>query len=124
MRPLYGRAVSLRPSISLASRVGGGAACLFDAASIVDGVSTVLADVSTTVSVDALGKDIFIFLAASVLVVPLSRFSNTNSVLGFLALGCAIGPYGLGLFSNSEADLQLGDFGIVFLLGAVCEIVK
>ena len=75
-----------------------------------------VADAGTTVSVDALGKDIFIFLAASVLVVPLSRFLNANSVLGFLILGCAIGPYGLGLFSNSEADLQLGDFGIVFLL--------
>jgi len=71
---------------------------------------------SNTISLDALGSDIFTFLAASVLVVPLSRYLNVTPVLGFLALGCAIGPYGLGFFSNSEADLQLGDFGIVFLL--------
>ena len=61
-------------------------------------------------------SDIFTFLAASVLVVPLSRTLNITPVLGFLVLGCAIGPYGLSLFSNSEADTLLGDFGIVFLL--------
>lgn len=71
---------------------------------------------ASTISLDAFGRDIFTFLAASVLVVPLSRYLDVTPVLGFLALGCAIGPYGLGVFSNSEADLQLGDFGIVFLL--------
>ena len=70
----------------------------------------------TSISLESLGNDIFIFLAASVLVVPLSKSLNVTPVLGFLALGCAIGPFGLGLFSNSEADVELGDFGIVFLL--------
>ena len=65
---------------------------------------------------DAFGGDIFTFLAASVLIAPLSRVLGVTPVLLFLALGCAIGPFGLGLFSNSEADLQLGDFGIDFLL--------
>ena len=65
---------------------------------------------------DALGSDILIFLAASVLVVPTSRALGISPVLGFLAVGCAIGPYGLSLFGNTEADLELGDFGILFLL--------
>ena len=69
-----------------------------------------------TVTLSTLGTDLFIFLAASVLVVPASRLLNVTPVLGFLALGCAIGPYGLGLFSDTEADIELGDFGILFLL--------
>jgi Kef-type K+ transport system membrane component KefB len=71
---------------------------------------------SAALSLEALGKDIFIFLIASVVVVPLFKILKISPVLGFLAVGCAIGPFGLGLFSNTEADLQLGDFGILFLL--------
>lgn len=67
-------------------------------------------------AVNALGNDLFVFLAASVFVVPLSRYLNITPVLGFIALGACIGPYGLGLFSNTEADVELGDFGILFLL--------
>ena len=83
---------------------------------VADTATTLVAAAEATVSLDALGNDIFIFLAASVLVVPVCRQLNVTPVLGFLTLGCAIGPYGLGLFGNSEADLQLGDLGIVFLL--------
>ena len=83
---------------------------------VADTATTLVAAAEATVNLDALGNDIFIFLAASVLVVPVCRQLNVTPVLGFLALGCAIGPYGLGLFGNSEADLQLGDLGIVFLL--------
>merc|ERR1719424_404328 len=96
-------------------------ACLVGAAAdtatyVADTATALVAAADATVSIDDLGNDIFIFLAASVLVVPLSRVLNVTPVLGFLALGCGIGPYGLGLFGNSEADLQLGDLGIVFLL--------
>ena len=65
---------------------------------------------------DSLGRDILVFLAASVFVVPLAGLANVTPVLGFLALGCAIGPYGFGLFSDSQADVELSDFGILFLL--------
>lgn len=64
----------------------------------------------------SLGHDIFIFLVASVFVVPLCKSLNVTPVLGFLLVGCILGPYGLGLFSNSEQDIELGDFGILFLL--------
>jgi Kef-type K+ transport system membrane component KefB/Ca2+-binding EF-hand superfamily protein/voltage-gated potassium channel Kch len=78
--------------------------------------TTVAANQAGAASIEVLGHDIFIFLAASVVVVPLSRALNVTPVLGFLALGCLIGPYGIELFQNSEADLELGDFGILFLL--------
>ena len=65
---------------------------------------------------DSLGSDVLIFLAASTFVVPLSRLAGISPVLGFLAIGCAIGPYGLQLFSDSQADVELGVFGILFLL--------
>ncbi len=64
----------------------------------------------------SLGHDIFIFLVASVFVVPICKSLNLTPVLGFLLVGCILGPYGFGLFSNSEQDIQLGDFGILFLL--------
>jgi len=64
----------------------------------------------------SLGHDIFIFLVASVFVVPICKSLNITPVLGFLLVGCVLGPYGLGLFSNSEQDIELGDFGILFLL--------
>ena len=67
-------------------------------------------------ALDSLGNDLITFLAASVLVVPVSKVLKVTPVLGFLLLGCAIGPHGFGLFSNTEADLKLGDFGILFLL--------
>jgi Kef-type K+ transport system membrane component KefB len=65
---------------------------------------------------NALGRDVLTFLAASVAVVPLSRVLKVTPVLTFLAAGCLLGPHGLGTFTNNEADLQLGDFGILFLL--------
>lgn len=64
----------------------------------------------------SLGHDIFIFLVASVFVVPICKSLNVTPVLGFLLVGCILGPHGVGLFSNSEQDIELGDFGILFLL--------
>ena len=109
--PLLAQHPALRPCLACAARTGH-ARALLD----VPSVALAAADASQLVSLDALGSDIFTFLAASVLVVPLSKRLGVTPVLIFLALGCAIGPYGLGVFSNSEANLQLGDFGIVFLL--------
>ena len=86
-----------------------------DPASVAASVATA-ADVSATAELDALGRDVFTFLATSVAVVPAARLAGLPAPLLFLAAGCAIGPHGLGIFSNSEADLKLGDFGILFLL--------
>ena len=64
----------------------------------------------------SLGQDVLTFLAATVAVVPLSRILKVTPVLLFLVTGFILGPYCLGIFANSEADLELGDFGILFLL--------
>ena len=67
-------------------------------------------------ALNALGRDILTFLAVGVVNVPLCKSLKISPILGFLAVGCLIGPYGLEVFSNTEADIQLGDFGILFLL--------
>lgn len=69
-----------------------------------------------TSTLSILGHDILTFLFVTVLVIPISNSFGTNPTLLFLLVGCVLGPYNLEIFSNNEADLQLGDFGILFLL--------
>ena len=57
-----------------------------------------------------------IYLAAGVIAVPLFKRLGLGSVLGFLAAGMAIGPWGLALVSNPETVLQFAEFGVVLLL--------
>ncbi|MFP9139046.1 monovalent cation:proton antiporter-2 (CPA2) family protein [Devosia sp. XGJD_8] len=59
---------------------------------------------------------IFVLLAASVALVPLAKAAGLGTVLGYLAAGVLIGPYGLGLVSDSELIHQIADFGIVMML--------
>ncbi len=57
-----------------------------------------------------------IFLAAAVIAVPLFKRLGLGSVLGYLAAGAAIGPWGLRLVSDVEGILHFGEFGVVLLL--------
>jgi glutathione-regulated potassium-efflux system ancillary protein KefC/glutathione-regulated potassium-efflux system protein KefB len=57
-----------------------------------------------------------LLLAAAVLAVPLFRRLGLGAVLGYLAAGALIGPYGLGLIGEGERILHLAEFGIVLLL--------
>lgn len=57
-----------------------------------------------------------IFLAAAVLVVPLSRRLGLGAILGYLIAGVIIGPFALGLISDAEEVLHLAEFGVVLLL--------
>lgn len=59
---------------------------------------------------------IFILLGATVALVPLAKWAGLGPVLGYLAAGVLIGPYGLGLVSDSETIHQIADFGIVIML--------
>ena len=59
---------------------------------------------------------IAVFLAATVIAVPLFRRFKLSSVLGYLAAGMVIGPWGLGLFDDVESVLHLAEFGVVLLL--------
>lgn len=60
--------------------------------------------------------EIAIFLAAAVLAVSLFRFLKLSSILGYVAAGLAIGPWGLGLITDVENILHASEFGVVLLL--------
>lgn len=55
-------------------------------------------------------------LAAGVVAVPLFRKLGLGSVLGYLAAGLVIGPFGLKLFSDPEAILHVAELGVVLFL--------
>ncbi len=57
-----------------------------------------------------------IYLSAAVLVVPLSKAIGLGSIIGYLAAGIAIGPWGLGLVTNVEDILHFAEFGVVLML--------
>lgn len=55
-------------------------------------------------------------LAAGVVAVPVFRKIGLGSVLGYLAAGAAIGPFGLALFREPETILHVAEFGVVIFL--------
>src|SRR5512134_244572 len=57
-----------------------------------------------------------IFLAAAVIAVPLSRRLRLGAVLGYLAAGVIIGPWGLGLVTEVDNILHFAELGVVLLL--------
>ncbi|MDB5476287.1 MAG: kef-type transport system, rane component [Phenylobacterium sp.] len=73
-------------------------------------------------------KDVVLFLATAGVVVPLFRRWRVSPILGFLAAGVVLGPYGLGRLAHQVGWLsnltienpaevaQLAEFGVVFLL--------
>ncbi|OYX29880.1 MAG: potassium transporter TrkA [Caulobacterales bacterium 32-69-10] len=73
-------------------------------------------------------KDMVLFLATAGIVVPIFQRLKISPILGFLAAGVALGPFGLGSLSDafpwlsyltvSEPDefAQLAELGVAFLL--------
>ena len=57
-----------------------------------------------------------IYLSAAVLAVPLARKLGLGAIIGYLAAGMAIGPWGLGLVSNVQDILHFSEFGVVLML--------
>lgn len=57
-----------------------------------------------------------IFLGAAVVAVPLFRKLRLGSILGYLAAGVVIGPFGLGLFTDSASTLHVAELGVVLFL--------
>ncbi|WP_313012871.1 monovalent cation:proton antiporter-2 (CPA2) family protein [Brevundimonas sp.] len=55
-------------------------------------------------------------LAAGVLAVPVFKRIGLGSVLGYLAAGLAIGPFGLKLFREPQTILHVAEFGVVIFL--------
>ena len=60
-----------------------------------------------------------VLLAASVFAVVLFRSINLPPMLGYLAVGIAIGPHSLGLVPDSEGARYLAEFGVVFLMFSI-----
>ena len=58
----------------------------------------------------------FIYLSAAVIAVPLSKALGLGAIIGYLAAGLAIGPWGLGLVTNVEDILHFAEFGVVLML--------
>jgi glutathione-regulated potassium-efflux system ancillary protein KefC len=57
-----------------------------------------------------------IYLGAAVLAVPLARLLGLGSIIGYLAAGIAIGPWGLKLVVDPAAMLHFSEFGVVLML--------
>lgn len=69
----------------------------------------------------------FIFFAAAVVAVPLTKKLGFGSVLGYLLAGFLIGPSGFRLITNVEDILHFSEFGVVlllFLIGLELELKK
>ena len=57
-----------------------------------------------------------VYLGAAVLAVPLSRLLGLGAIIGYLAAGIAIGPFGLRLVTDPQAMLHFAEFGVVLML--------
>ena len=57
-----------------------------------------------------------VVLAAGVVAVPLFKRLGLGSVLGYLAAGLAVGPFGLGFFSEAQTILHIAELGVVMFL--------
>ncbi len=60
-----------------------------------------------------------IFLLAAVIAVPISRRLGFGSVLGYLAAGIVIGPFGFAFVTDAEHILHFAELGVVLLLFVV-----
>ncbi|MBU0890379.1 MAG: monovalent cation:proton antiporter-2 (CPA2) family protein [Gammaproteobacteria bacterium] len=59
---------------------------------------------------------VVVLLAAGVIAVPLFKRLGLGSVLGYLAAGLAIGPFGMGFFSEAQTILHVAELGVVMFL--------
>lgn len=63
--------------------------------------------------------NVFIYLLAAVVAVPISKRLGFGAVLGYLLAGMVIGPWGFGLIKEAEDILHFAEFGVVLLLFAI-----
>src|SRR5689334_21177711 len=59
---------------------------------------------------------IITLLAVEVIAAPLFKRLGLGAVLGYLAGGVAIGPFGLRVFTHPESILQVAELGVVMFL--------
>jgi glutathione-regulated potassium-efflux system ancillary protein KefC len=61
-------------------------------------------------------QNAIVYLSASVIAVPIMKRLGLGSVLGYLAAGTVIGPWGLGFVENVDDIRHFAEFGVVLLL--------
>jgi monovalent cation:proton antiporter-2 (CPA2) family protein len=61
-------------------------------------------------------EQVAIFLLTAVLIVPIFQRLKLGAVLGYLAAGMIIGPWGLGVIADVESTLKFSEIGVVLLL--------
>lgn len=61
-------------------------------------------------------QESIIYLLAAIISVPISKRLGFGSVLGYLAAGIIIGPFGFGLIHEPQHILHFAELGVVFLL--------
>ncbi|MBX3453950.1 glutathione-regulated potassium-efflux system protein KefC [Ferrovibrio sp.] len=65
---------------------------------------------------DGLLVNALIYLGAAVVAVPVAKRLGLGSVIGYLAAGLIIGPWGLRLITDVQSILHFSEFGVVLLL--------
>ncbi|MBI4923589.1 MAG: cation:proton antiporter [Devosia nanyangense] len=59
---------------------------------------------------------VLVLLIVAVALVPVFKWLGLGTVLGYLAAGVVVGPYGLRLISDTETIRTVSDFGVVIML--------
>ncbi len=57
-----------------------------------------------------------VYLAAAVLAVPLAKKLGLGAIVGYLAAGIVIGPWGLRFVTDAQDMLHFAEFGVVLML--------
>src|SRR3954465_7166739 len=93
-----------------------------------EGTTRALANRMTTAAGPETFKELLLFLGTAGVIVPLFTRLRVSPVLGFLAAGVALGPFGLGALARDhpwlkvvaitdvEQIARLAEFGVAFLL--------
>ena len=64
-------------------------------------------------------QSVLVLLASAVVAVALSRMLRLPPIVGYLAVGVALGPHAGGLLANRDELRHLADFGVVFLMFSI-----
>lgn len=62
---------------------------------------------------------VLILLLAAIVAVPLAQRVRVSPVLGYLAAGLVVGPFGFGFIRDTAQAERLSEFGVVFLLFSI-----
>src|SRR5215212_6881398 len=57
-----------------------------------------------------------VFLLSAVVLVPLFQRAKLGAVVGYLAAGMLLGPWGLGVVADAENTLSFAELGVALLL--------